>query len=165
MPDNPTNLIASNLTISRVTPATSDEVLTRLAEQIDAAAWDDANDIDPGEYTADSLRRFIATPNSVLVVCYADEALAGIASAMLLDKPYADWKWLYIDEVDTCVNWRRRGVGRTIMNELLNIAKREGAKEAWLGTEPDNGAALALYRGIPAHEEEPVVGFEFDLTL
>lgn len=153
-----------NLVASRVTSSSSDEQIARLVQQIDAASWDDANDIDPGEYTAASLAHFVANPNAVFVACHAGDALAGIASAMLLDKAYADWKWLYIDEVDTCVNWRRRGVGRAIMDELFAVAKREGAQEAWLGTETDNMPALALYRAITPNTEESVVGFEFALT-
>ena len=61
-----------------------------------------------------------------------------MASARLEHKPYDDTRWLYIDEVDTCSNLRKRGVGTAMMKKLKAIADDLDCDEIWLGADRDN---------------------------
>ena len=41
---------------------------------------------------------------------------------------------------------RRRGIGRRLLAHLLDLARRRGARTAFLEVRQSNGAAMALYR-------------------
>lgn len=135
----------------------------RLVRQVEAATWDTDNEVDAGDYTAESLANFVTDPDCVFVVAYHDQRLVGMASAVRLVKPYEKFRWLYIDEVDVVADFRRQGVGRAMMDELLRIAKAEGCAEAWLGTEEDNEPAKNLYRSVQRVQTESFVGFTYPL--
>jgi ribosomal protein S18 acetylase RimI-like enzyme len=56
----------------------------------------------------------------------------------------------------------RRGIARQMLDAMLALSKALGCEEAWVGTEPDNDPARALYesRGVTA---EPFVMYVFRL--
>ena len=70
---------------------------------------------------------------------------------------------LFIHEVGVDSKWRQRGIGRRLTQALLDFAKARGCTVAWLGTEHDNVAANALYRGLSPTEEEAFVMYSWDL--
>ena len=49
------------------------------------------------------------------------------------------------------------------MSLLIAHARERGVEEVWLGTEPDNDPANALYRSMDADEEEAFVGYTWEL--
>ena len=53
---------------------------------------------------------------------------------------------LHINNVAVRENFRRRGVGRRLLNRILEEAKRSGAMAAYLELRAGNQAALALYQ-------------------
>ena len=87
--------------------------------------------------------------------------LVGFASAVHYvhpDKPVQLW----INEVGVAERWRRRGVGRRLVEALLAHARTLGCEEVWVATEHDNVAAQQLYAstgGKPA----PVVMYAYDI--
>lgn len=135
--------------------------LSSLVSSINNAQWDDANDITA--FDVESLTAYLSRQDTVFLACYLDGQIAGIASARIEIKPYDKEQWLYIDEVDVCVNYRKLGVGKLMMSTLLSIAKSKNCTEAWLGTETDNEAANALYSSLKPTEKEAFIGFNFDL--
>jgi ribosomal protein S18 acetylase RimI-like enzyme len=147
---------SKELTVRRIT--VSDD-MDLLAGDINAAEWDDENDM--GDYSAGSLAAFVADKHRVLVVARCAGQLAGIASAAVQLKPYENQFWLYVDEVDVAVNYRKQGVGKAMMSELLRIGDKHDCTELWLGTEQDNGPAMKLYQSLDPDETEPFVGFTF----
>ena len=68
---------------------------------------------------------------------------------------------LFLDEIGTGDDWRRKGIARILMQKVFDRADDEGIEEIWLGTEPDNDAANGLYRGFK-HEREDAVIYYFD---
>ncbi len=146
--------------IKRITTADDLEGLVVL---INNACWDSGNDM--ADYRAEDLVLFLSDDNNLLVAAFVGERaaeLGGIASARVALKPYDQCRWLYIDEVDTCANLRRRGIGRALMNRLLTFARESGCQEVWLGTEPDNEAANGLYRSLQPESVDLFVGYTFD---
>lgn len=139
--------------------------LELLTQRINTAQWDAGNDID--DYQVEALRTYLADNDHLFVAAFVGDdpvELGGIASARIERKPYGNFRWLYIDEVDTCVNFRRRGVGKALMTFLLESARERGCQEAWLGTEHANLAANTLYRSLqPAHVES-VIGYTYELN-
>lgn len=143
---------------------TRSDDLKSLVTLINRAAWDEDNDVDP--YSVAALESYLYKDDTVFVVALTTERqqeLVGMASGRIELKPYDHMKWLYIDEVDTCANRRRMGVGRALMLRLLEIARESDCEEVWLGTESDNVAANALYKSLSPDEVDQVVGYLFDI--
>lgn len=144
--------------------AESDD-LEAIVADINAAQWDDSNEM--VDYEVESLSYYLNQVDTLFVVCYIDEGagpvLAGIASARLQHKPYEKMRWLYIDEVDTAADLRKRGVGTAIMKLLLEYAENNDLDEVWLGTEVENTPARKLYESLNPTFIDDVIGFTFEL--
>ena len=61
--------------------------------------------------------------------------------------------WLVVDElhitlVAVAPGQRRQGLGRQVLEELLVVARHQGAQHATLEVATTNGAAVALYRSL-----------------
>ena len=52
----------------------------------------------------------------------------------------------FLTEIYVTPGARRRGQGRQLLDEVLRVAKQEGAGAVHLGVFPDNSPAVALYR-------------------
>ena len=148
----------------RVVEVTLTDDLDSIVAEINAAEWDEDNAISP--YDGDSLRAYLERQDSVFVACHetGGEApvLMGMASGRIEMKPYQRELWLYVDEVDVCVNQRQKGAGKQIMKFLIDLAERRGCDEVWLGTEFDNEPAIALYRSLDPDDVAEVVGFTWE---
>lgn len=109
----------------------------------------------------DQARAFLADAGHEIVLAFAGDEAVGLASGTVLlhpDKAPA----LLVNEVGVRERWRRRGIGRAVTERLIGIARARGCDAGiWLGTEPDNAAAMALYRAMGS-DEEPLVGFAWD---
>ena len=73
---------------------------------------------------------------------------------------------LYIDEVGVAEGYRRRGIARAMLEAMLAHGKAIGCEEAWVGTEPDNLPARALYdqrRAEGDDQAEEFVMYVFEL--
>ena len=144
---------------------TVDDDLNQLADDINRASWDEANDL--VSFSAQSLLAFLKRQDTLLLVCYesanSNRQLLGLASARIQIRPYANEQWLYIDEVDVCADQRRKGVGKAMMLRLVEIAREAGCKQVWLGTEIDNAPANALYASLEPDECERFVGYAYSL--
>ena len=143
--------------VHRITAANDIEA---IVTEINAATWDAANEIVP--YTVASLERYVAAANTHFLTVTINDAFAGMASAVVLAKPHSVGPWLYVDEVDVAVPWRRKGAGRALMTTLIDIGSDNRCTEVWLGTEPDNAAAMALYDALEPDERMAFVGFTYE---
>jgi aminoglycoside 3-N-acetyltransferase I len=56
---------------------------------------------------------------------------------------------------------RNRGIGTALVGALADLARARDCYGMWVGTEPDNAAALATYRAAGASPPEPFVTLEW----
>jgi len=133
------------------------------AADIDIAAlnayWRTSTDVE--DYDAAALESYLATDSSHLWIAYQDGQPAGLLLATTVRKPYKASDFLYIDELDTHVEHRRRGVARKLMAAAAAYAESANLDEIWLGTEPDNMAANKLYVSLNPSETEEFVGYTY----
>ncbi len=109
---------------------------------------------------ADQARAFLADPGHEMVLALMGDEVVGFASGTILLHP--DKKpSMFINEVGTRDEWLRQGIGKAVTHRLIEVARERGCKGVWLGTEPDNDAALALYRSLQG-DEITIVGFGWD---
>jgi ribosomal protein S18 acetylase RimI-like enzyme len=65
-------------------------------------------------------------------------------------------------EIETAEEFRRKGLGRAMVEEFLRICKERGFLKAWVPTNAGNTAAIALYAsagGERLSEADPPVTF------
>lgn len=137
--------------------------LEKLAGKINAAQWDEGNELPEGAYSAESLTEYLQSDGTFFFACFAGSELAAMASAQLLPRAYGKHSTLYVDELDTAVNYRRRGVATALMNEIKKLADDTDIDELWLGTKKTNIGAQKLYEKLSPDEVEAFVGYTWNL--
>jgi len=139
--------------------------LERIVDDINTASWDEANEITA--YDVQSLTTYLKHQDTLFIVCYDNtptiRVLMGFCSGRFEIKPYAQEKWLYVDELDVCANQRKKGAGTAIMEKLLELADEADCEEVWLGTEVDNVAANALYSSLKPDDVETFIGYTYEM--
>ncbi|MFI4975832.1 MAG: GNAT family N-acetyltransferase [Caulobacterales bacterium] len=139
----------------RTLGAGDDAVLGAVAPEV----FDDP--VDPG-----LTREFLADPRHHIAVAVDDGVVVGFASAVHYihpDKP----RELWINEVAVAPTHHRRGLGKGVMRAILDLGRSLGCRSAWVLTDRDNTAAVALYISVGGQDEakgDAVVMFEFDLA-
>jgi ribosomal protein S18 acetylase RimI-like enzyme len=114
--------------------------------------------------TDDWTARFLSSEgHHLLVAVDDDDTPIGFVSGVETTHPDKGTEmFLYELAVDT--GHRNRGVGRTLVGALAELARTRGCHGMWVATEPDNAAAVATYRAAGAADPEPCVtlAWEFD---
>ena len=131
-----------------------------IVEEISAAKWANDSQIDSGDYTVETLSKFINNSDSIFLIAYLEEQFSGMASAMVLDKPNGD-SWLFIDEIDVCEDFQRKGVATQMMKQLFLLASVYECDEVWLGSEIENFAANQLYKSLNPIEIQEFLGYTY----
>ncbi len=113
----------------------------------------------PDQATAE---RFLVTPGHHILVAYEDEAPAGFVSGVELTHPDKGTE-MFLYELAVDEAFRRRGIGKALVAELLSIARALGCYDMWVLTDHDNDAALATYRSTGTTDESSHVMLTWDL--
>lgn len=93
---------------------------------------------------ADRLAAYLASPGHFMIVALADGIVVGQCAAVIHRHPDKVTE-LYIDEVGVSPAFQRQGVARKMLDAMFALGREQGCGEAWVGTEPDNVPARALY--------------------
>jgi ribosomal protein S18 acetylase RimI-like enzyme len=135
-----------------------DSVLANVAAEV----FD--NPIDP-EFT----REFLEDPRHHIAVAIDEGQVVGFASGVHYihpDKPPELW----INEVAVAPAYRRRGLGRAILEGLFEVGRAHRCAMAWVLTHRSNAAAMALYSSLGGTEgaddsgpSEATLGYAFSL--
>lgn len=105
--------------------------------------------------------RFIASDGHHLLFALDDDgAPIGFVSGVETTHPDKGTE-MFLYELAVLEQHRNRGVGRTLVRELADIAHSRGCYGMWVATEPDNVAAVAAYRAAGAAEPEAFVTLEW----
>jgi aminoglycoside 6'-N-acetyltransferase I len=92
---------------------------------------------------------FLGDARHHLVVGRADGVVVGMASAVHYVHPDKAPQ-LWINEVGVAETHRRQGVGRRMVDRLVQLATELGCTEVWVLTDVDNVAANRLYASAGA---------------
>lgn len=104
---------------------------------------------------------YLAEPGHLMVLAFDGDVVVGQVAAVIHRHPDKPTE-LYMDEVGVADAYLRRGIATKMVERMLAEGRALGCDECWVGTEPDNAAARALYRKWQ-DEAEPFVMYLFDL--
>jgi ribosomal protein S18 acetylase RimI-like enzyme len=140
------------LTVRRVTT-----VDVALAAELDAmfdegVSWD-----------AEQGQRFLAHPDTLLLVARWDGEACGFLSAYRLQRFDRRDAEVLLYEIGVEEPFQRRGVGRALVEEAKRWTADVGADELWVLTEDDNAPARALYTATRGREETGLTMFTYGL--
>jgi aminoglycoside 3-N-acetyltransferase I len=135
----------------------------RIERVVDAAAVHLAADLFDAPPLAAATERFLTDPTHHLLFAYDGSGRAvGMISGVEMTHPDKGTE-MFIYELAVAPAARLQGIGSRLVTELAAIARRNGCYGMWVGTEPDNGAALATYRRAGATEETTFTLLNWDL--
>jgi ribosomal protein S18 acetylase RimI-like enzyme len=109
-------------------------------------------------------REFLRDPRMHIVVALDHGTVVGFASGVHYlhpDKPAE----LFINEVGVAPSHQRQGIGRRVLEMLLERGRALGCTQAWVLTSRTNTAATRLYASVGGKDasEESQVMLEFQL--
>jgi len=107
--------------------------------------------------------RFLVTPGHHLLLAFEDETAAGFVSGIELTHPDKGTE-MFLYELAVDEPFRRRGIGRALVEALIRIARDRGCYDMWVLTDDDNEAALATYRTSGTSAESSHVMLTWDLS-
>lgn len=118
--------------------------IRRLFPGDDALVMRVAGEVFDEPVRPDRLSAYLAEPGHFMVVALADGIVVGQCAAVIHRHPDKVSE-LYIDEVGVAPAFQRLGIATRMLGAMLALGREHGCEEAWVGTEPDNVAARALY--------------------
>ena len=128
-------------------------LLDRVAEEVFDAR------IDLGRLAA-----YVADPSHLMVVAVSNGEVVGQARGVIHRHPDQPTE-LYIDNLGVTPLRKRESIATLLLDDLVAWARSEGCEQAWVGTEPDNEPARALYQGRGSDADTFVMYFyAFDET-
>ena len=131
--------------------------IRRLFPGDDALVMQVAEDVFDEPVRADRLAAYLATPSHFMIVAMVENVVVGQCAAVIHRHPDKVSE-LYIDEVGVSPAFQRQGIARKMLDAMFTLGREHGCGEAWVGTEPDNSAARALYE---SRKESPGPAEEF----
>ncbi|MBL8569956.1 MAG: GNAT family N-acetyltransferase [Phreatobacter sp.] len=139
------------------------EVVLRTVGPADASLFARiAPDVFDGPVAPERLAAYLASPEHLMVLAVSDDVIVGQVAGVVHRHPDLPTE-LYIDNLGVTPALRRQGVGRRLVEAVMALGRERGCSEAWVGTEPDNLPARALYRALRPTEEETFAFYLYDL--
>ena len=104
----------------------------------------------------DRLTRYLASPIYWMALAMVDDLVVGQCMCVVHHHPDKETE-LFLDEIGTGDDWRRRGIATALMSAVFKRADEVGIEEIWLGTEADNVPAQRLYEKTGASGEPALI--------
>lgn len=137
----------------------------RMLTAADAALLDSvAADVFDDPIDAFALRVFLNDARHHLAAALEDGLVVGMVTSVHYAHPDKALPELWVNEVGVASTHRGRGIAKALMQATLDHARALQCTEAWVLTERENTAAMALYASAGGRETPPdAVMFTFDL--
>jgi aminoglycoside 3-N-acetyltransferase I len=95
-----------------------------------------------------------------LVALAGEEVIGGLAAYELI-KFERERKEIYVYDLAVAADHRRRGMAKSLMNELKRIASERGAYVIFVQADPPDAPAVALYEALGTRETV----YHFDIAV
>jgi aminoglycoside 3-N-acetyltransferase I len=107
--------------------------------------------------------RFLSSEGHHLLVALddGDERPVGFITGVETSHPDKGTE-MFLYELSVTESHRNRGIGTALVSALADLARRRGCYGMWVGTEPDNAAAIATYKAAGAAPPVRFATLEWD---
>lgn len=99
-----------------------------------------------GGATGDLVSRYMALPDSSIIVAERDGALVGVLTYFVRPGLFHGGPWGSIEELVVTARARGAGIGEALVSEAMRRFENAGCLEVGVSTEFDNEVARRLYR-------------------
>ncbi len=106
----------------------------------------------PRIWTPARLLEHLDHKSLVLLVAREQKQIVGMASIYF--KPTLSKNDAWVEDVVVHHAWRRRGIARALMGELISAAKRRSITQIHLTSNNERAAAMQLYRDLGFEEPD-----------
>jgi ribosomal protein S18 acetylase RimI-like enzyme len=130
----------------------------------DVASIEAATFLFDDDVVAEWTEKFLRQSNHHLCIAYVDEQPAGFVSGVEITHPDKGTEMLMY-ELGVDEDFRRRGIGRSLVVALRDLARERGCTGVWVAVDDDNEPALAMYRSLSADEEANSIVAWWDLGV
>jgi ribosomal protein S18 acetylase RimI-like enzyme len=127
----------------------------------DASVVLDAGHLFDHPPTHELVERYLRRDGHHLIMAFVDDQPAGFVSGVEVDHPDKPTEMM-LYELGVDEPFRRRGIGRALVTELLALAARQRCTGMWVPVEADDQQALAFYRSVGQAEHESAEIFWWD---
>lgn len=124
------------------------EINSKLIDQINQLFDDKKWDQKQGEL-------FLSDKNNLFLLAFEDEKPVGFLTAHRLQRFDNRKAEILLYEIGVHQDYRRKGIGKSLINEVKKWAKEVDAAEIWVLTEKTNPVAMSLYQSAGGVEESP----------
>lgn len=100
-------------------------------------------------------QEFLNDPRYRLVIALDNNVVVGFVSAVIYLHPDKPAPELWINEIGVTPSHQRQGIGKALLQHLLEDAKKVGCAEAWVLTDRMNMPAMAMYKSAGGVEILP----------
>jgi aminoglycoside 3-N-acetyltransferase I len=140
--------------------------IKRLGADDGAQAEEAVRSFKKASRSVGSLEAFLRNPANYLLVADVGGEAVGFLMAYRLERADRDAGQMFVYEVDVAAAWRRRGLARALLGEIVVLARAEGMFEAFVLTSRSNVAARRLYTRTGARvEDDSALLFVYPLAL
>ena len=114
-----------------------------------------AEDVFDDPIVGSSAQEFLNDPRHRLVVAVEEDLVVGFVSAVIYVHPDKLAPELWINEIGVASSHQRQGIGKALMQAILEEGKRSGCSEAWVLTNRSNLPAMTMYKSAGGEESLP----------
>jgi len=134
-----------------------EEAACQLIEQVKFAIDEVADvSLDPADVAA-----LVSDERSYLIAAYVDERPVGLVYGYRFPRLDGPRPMMFLYEAGVLEEFRRRGIGRALVEELKRFAEESDCRKMFVPTQASNEAAMALYRSAGGAEgdADPSISF------
>jgi len=107
------------------------------------------------------LGALLSKPHFIVIVALSDNKVVGGLAAYELEKFEQDRREIYIYDLAVSENHRRKGIARSLINELKGLAKLRKAYVIYVQADREDDPAIRLYESLGTREDV----YHFDIAV
>jgi ribosomal protein S18 acetylase RimI-like enzyme len=139
-------------------------VVQRLTADVDQFELSGAPPRDLPVPRTEEAARFLSVETNHLLLGFDHDEPVGLLLAYELLRRHGDEPKMHLYEIGVHEDYRRRGIGRSLIEGFAGLCRARGARHAFVLTDESNRAAMALYAstgGVRAPVDDAVFHYSF----